>query len=1010
MNDDLFISYASPDLKFAEAVNNRLTDAGFSVWFDKSRLNPGCDWHREIEEHCEAARLILPILTPRWKQSEWTRYETYGHDLVFPLIFEGDFLVKDARGKIDETASVSTPPLRHLQTTSIDFRRVDDHDWPRLVAAIRTALVAPIPELGKRLTRMRYGHTEHFVGREDKLNEIHEKLWTSPTAALTQGEVQIVTALGGVGKTTLARAYVDRFWRLYPQAFWVDCRLGIETEFAALFDLLFPELANAGLEPNQKAKRAFDELNQPAARPMRLLVLDDAPDEQAVLRWVPRAGRCHTVITSRFAGWSNPREVCNVWVLEPEPAKRLLLARAGRNWEALSSDELAAVDKLAELLGYLPLALEQAAAYIGAPGTSCSYGEYIRRFKTAQKYFLSQQQSRGSTEYPASVYATWRTTIDHLPAGSRAILRMAAFMAPTPIPQALWVKSASIVEEQAREVGPLPHDRPPLDIEIPQWIADLARYSMVQPHRSVENPTFSVHGLVQAVEADSIGKDAVPSWIEKARASLIAYAPDETAEDPKTWPVWDALRPHAERLIELGLSNERVEPSLTLMGALGSLYYGKGLYQLDLQIDEKALGIAKRTLPPNSGDLAHRLLCYGESLHQLGRNGEAEATFRESLAIREKTDGPNSLHVAEDLNYLAVVLRAQGRQQESEGLQRRALAIYEAHGDDADKGDIAKSLNNLAGVLEDQGKPGWMDEAENLRKKAVPLAEEGFGRENPKTLICVTNLASLLAKKGNAKEAVVLFRRAIEGFEPLGTEHQYFWKTVARYANLLRAEGDVAAAEPILRRVVEATEKSGQIQQSQSAADLNISALCFRLLQRFAEAAALLQRAISIENQCVPPNYLRSIRCRNNLAIICMLSDQFDEARRVNVEAWSLRDGHRDVTSGRTLFIRTGLCWLRNENAGHYLGQLRTLLTRPEISCLGGTDHEWQAADILDHLRARLAPEESDLLAAIAGALDEPGKVADLERFDLWRSTSAVPLEAPWPDELGRRRVNGAGL
>jgi hypothetical protein len=87
--------------------------------------------------------------------------------------------------------------------------------------AIRLALATPPPERGNRLIRMRYAHTEYFVGREDKLNEIHEKLWTSPKATLTQGEVQIVTALGGVGKTTLARAYADRFWRRPP---WVPAR------------------------------------------------------------------------------------------------------------------------------------------------------------------------------------------------------------------------------------------------------------------------------------------------------------------------------------------------------------------------------------------------------------------------------------------------------------------------------------------------------------------------------------------------------------------------------------------------------------------------------------------------------------------------------------------------------------------------------------------------------------------------------------------------------------------
>jgi hypothetical protein len=43
-----------------------------------------------------------------------------------------------------------------------------------------------------------------------------------------------------------------------------------------------------------------------------------------------------------------------------------------------------------------------------------------------------------------------------------------------------------------------------------------------------------------------------------------------------------------------------------------------------------------------------------------------------------------------------------------------------------------------------------------------------------------------------------------------------------------------------------------------------------------------------------------------------------------------------------------------------------------------------------------------ELLVAIVASLNEPGKVADLERVDLWHSTLAVPLEALWPDEPKR--------
>src|ERR1700676_1817647 len=85
---ELFISYASVDLARAEALHDRLIAAEFSVWFDKARLNPGYDWHKEIEAGCEAARVILPLLTRNWQKSEWAKYETYASDAVIPVLVE----------------------------------------------------------------------------------------------------------------------------------------------------------------------------------------------------------------------------------------------------------------------------------------------------------------------------------------------------------------------------------------------------------------------------------------------------------------------------------------------------------------------------------------------------------------------------------------------------------------------------------------------------------------------------------------------------------------------------------------------------------------------------------------------------------------------------------------------------------------------------------------------------------------------------------------------------------
>ena len=127
-----------------------------------------------------------------------------------------------------------------------------------------------------------------------------------------------------------------------------------------LFGKLFPGRSDLGLQQPRKAQLVLAELSGPAER---LLVLDNVEDAESVSHWLPRdpTTGCRTLITSRFADWPVAAGVraIQLEVLEPEPARQFLSARSSRTAEAA---ERAACDDLARELGYLPLALEQAAA------------------------------------------------------------------------------------------------------------------------------------------------------------------------------------------------------------------------------------------------------------------------------------------------------------------------------------------------------------------------------------------------------------------------------------------------------------------------------------------------------------------------------------------------------------------------------------------------------------------------------------------------------------------------
>ncbi len=188
----------------------------------------------------------------------------------------------------------------------------------------------------------------------------------------------VLTGTGGVGKTTLANEYARRFWPLYEQILWVDAPSGFEVGFERLFEVMFPERSWIGMTQDDKAHQVRAEL---AKEPARLLVIDHVEDFDSALYWAPHQPTtgCRTLITSRSSGppFANIRSIL-LQVLEPGSSQQFLVARTGLTAEG---EELVACHELAKILGYLPFALEQAAAYIAA--SHLNFAQYSRLYKSA---------------------------------------------------------------------------------------------------------------------------------------------------------------------------------------------------------------------------------------------------------------------------------------------------------------------------------------------------------------------------------------------------------------------------------------------------------------------------------------------------------------------------------------------------------------------------------------------------------------------------------------------------
>lgn len=87
----VFVSYSRLDAEFVEALRDRLMDGGFEVWTD-SVVRPGNDWRQEIDDAIRSAFVMLVVVTPASKSSEYVTYEwAFALGLgvrVVPLIVE----------------------------------------------------------------------------------------------------------------------------------------------------------------------------------------------------------------------------------------------------------------------------------------------------------------------------------------------------------------------------------------------------------------------------------------------------------------------------------------------------------------------------------------------------------------------------------------------------------------------------------------------------------------------------------------------------------------------------------------------------------------------------------------------------------------------------------------------------------------------------------------------------------------------------------------------------------
>ena len=709
-----------------------------------------------------------------------------------------------------------------------------------------------------------YPRNPYFTGRAQILQALREQLAAEGAAAL--GQAAAISGLGGVGKTQTAVEYAYRHRDDYPKGVFF-----VRAETRAELLSGFAELAEAvGMEGQRQEALAIAGRRWLEANDGWLLVVDNADDPALAQGFLPLGHRGHLLVTSRATGFAELgiRRPIQIRTLPPPEALELLVARAERGDP--DGAERRAAGAVAEELGFLPLALEQAGAYVQETGTS--FTDYLAAWNKHGLALLEKGEPvAGVGHDPVAI--TWLMSFEKVEAESKAaadVLRAAAFLAPEAIPDELLAECG---DELGAAVAKALGDGDPLAVG--ELLAPLRRYSLVE--RDVEGRTWSVHRLVQAAVRTRVGEAAV-AWRERVMMALRRTFPwpefpvwgrcerllghvltvIETVEDRRelakllnstAWYVQQRGRyAEAEPLYLRTLAiveqtSDEVEITKTLLDLAG-LYVAQGryadaesLYLRALEIQESALG---EDHPEVTASLYYSLS--GLYWHQ-GRYTEAEPLVVRALKLRESALGEDHRTVAHTLLSLAVLYKERGRYAEAEPLIVRAVAISEkALG--KDHPGVAKALTNLAILASDQGRYA---EAESVYLRALAISEKALGEDHPDVGPILNNLATLYRRQDRFAEAGPLYLRTLEVHESaFGEEHPRVAGTLNDLAVVYQCLGRNDKAEPLFRRALEIREKMLGEDHPHLASSLQGLAAIYAQQDRLAEAEPLLTRALEL--------------------------------------------------------------------------------------------------------------------------------------------------------------------
>ena len=707
---DFFVSRAGANKAVAREVADALRAAGYTVRDHDEDIPVGTNFVEAMHELLKHCRHLVVLLSPAYAaspycQQEWTNFLASSTREGF------------ARRFIVLRVEDCVPDGMFSAIVYADLAGVaDSEERKRIILAAAEGRAEDTPRTPPIFSGVPE-RTANFAGREKLLEELRATLLKEGGKPAAIIQAQAIKGLGGVGKTFLAAEYAHVHKSVYAGVWWApaDRRETLISSLALLGTRLDRKLSNVS-DHEAVAQQALGLISR-SVMPW-LLVYDNVERPDSIHGLLPASG-AHVLLTTRWSDWGGEARELSVDVFPRDVAAQFLQSRANR------SDPEGAI-RLANALGYLPLALDHAGAYCRRTGVA--FDTYCTMLTD-----LLARAPKGSA-YPESIFATFdlaiRKAVELAPEAEK-LIGLLAYLAPERVPVDLIGRD--IISE----------------IERGEAIASAVEVSLVTlDHFDDGRLALNIHRLVQLVMRRSLATKGTAVEAASHAIDLIVKAlPKREYRDRETQStirrrlqIFAGLLPHALAAIEttrqtdgaLGKEQVLLWPFANFLSGQGEYEGAQRLFRWKLAYDEANIkhSLDEKTSHSDKIDLASTLFSLAQSLKNSGLVTEAEKMSGRGYALLMEycddsvyEDMGRPRLIAEQCATRAEILQALGSFREAEhcmevGLTRLHRAMEDEPGVYCQGQMAGNFFWRYAEIMRAQG---HLSEAEQLLREVISL-------------------------------------------------------------------------------------------------------------------------------------------------------------------------------------------------------------------------------------------------------------------------------------------------